>query len=210
MEFPVVRSMIEPLTVEERGQLLTAIVAYLNGDAISGLTGSAKIVFPIVKERIDTQTAKKAESHAKYVEAGRKGGQARAQKRASVKKSFESAPKSPPPSVAEEPVFIRIFANDGSEYPVPVSFVEEMKKLYPAVDVEQQLREMRAWSIGNPSKRKTAKGMRKFMTGWLGRAQDKGGSQPPHYNDKPKRLWDDHIPTQEEYEDWPGITIVGS
>lgn len=65
--------------------------------------------------------------------------------------------------------------NDGSEWAVPVDDFEEWKKLYPAVDVPQQLRAMRGWSMANPKKRKTRKGITRFVNGWLAREQDKGG-----------------------------------
>jgi hypothetical protein len=32
---------------------------------------------------------------------------------------------------------------------------------------------MRQWLIADPSRRKTPRGVRKFVVGWLGRAQDK-------------------------------------
>ena len=43
-----------------------------------------------------------------------------------------------------------------------------------AVDVEQELREMRAWCQANPKLRKTKNGVRRFIVSWLARQQDKG------------------------------------
>ena len=74
-----------------------------------------------------------------------------------------------------EPVFIKIPLNDKTEYEVTVSKVAEYKETYPAVDVEQQLRNMRQWSIDNPIKRKTRVGISRFMNNWLQREQDRGG-----------------------------------
>ena len=65
--------------------------------------------------------------------------------------------------------------NDGSEYPVFVEQTEEWAKLYPAVDVMQELREMRAWLQSNKQKRKTKRGILAFVTRWLSKEQDKGG-----------------------------------
>ena len=50
---------------------------------------------------------------------------------------------------------------------------------FPAVDVPQALREMRAWLDANPDRRKTKRGMRAFVVRWLGREQDKGGNGQP-------------------------------
>ena len=69
--------------------------------------------------------------------------------------------------------------NDGSEYPITQKFVDEMQALYPAVDVMQEFREMKAWCINNPKKRKTAAGIKRFVTNWLGKEQDRGGVRQP-------------------------------
>jgi len=55
------------------------------------------------------------------------------------------------------------------------AFVEELERLYPAVDVEQELWEMRGWLIANPDRRKTLRGIKRFITGWLSREQDRAG-----------------------------------
>ena len=64
----------------------------------------------------------------------------------------------------------------GEEYPVMAMDVREYKDLYPAVDVEQALRSMRGWLLANPRKRKTARGIRRFISSWLDREQNRGGN----------------------------------
>lgn len=66
--------------------------------------------------------------------------------------------------------------NDGTEYFVTVEQSQEWAGLYPAVDVIQQLRGMRGWLDANPQKRKTRRGIKKFINGWLSKEQDRGGS----------------------------------
>ena len=63
---------------------------------------------------------------------------------------------------------------DGTEFFVEKEDIAEWQKAYPAVDVEQELREMRAWCQANPKLRKTKKGVRRFIVSWLARQQDKG------------------------------------
>lgn len=48
------------------------------------------------------------------------------------------------------------------------------KTTYPACNIEAELRKMADWLISNPKKRK--KNYRRFITNWLSRTQDKGGS----------------------------------
>jgi hypothetical protein len=76
-----------------------------------------------------------------------------------------------------EPVFITFPLNTGEEYPITVSIVEKLKPIYPAVNIEQEIRKMQGWLLGNPTKRKTQRGVMRFVTNWLASAQDKG--QPP-------------------------------
>ena len=66
--------------------------------------------------------------------------------------------------------------NTGEEYPVTEDEVAEYERLYPAVDVKQQLRSMRGWLLSNPKKRKTSRGIQRFINSWLAREQDRGGS----------------------------------
>lgn len=62
------------------------------------------------------------------------------------------------------------------------------KDAYPVVDIEQELKEMREWLLSNPSKRKS--NYRKFITNWLSRQQDKGGTKLS-YDEKRKKKLDD-------------------
>lgn len=74
-----------------------------------------------------------------------------------------------------EDVFIGLPLNDGTEYHVTSGQLRQWKELYPAVDVEQQLRNMVGWLLANPAKRKTRRGVLRFVTTWLSKEQDRGG-----------------------------------
>lgn len=63
--------------------------------------------------------------------------------------------------------------NDGSDFEVTQDLVAELSPLYPNVDVLQALRAMKGWLIGNQKRRKTRRGIKAFITGWLSREQDK-------------------------------------
>lgn len=92
----------------------------------------------------------------------------------------DTKPTEKEPPKPAEPVFISIILNDKSYFDIPVSKVEKWKEIYPAVDVEQELREMSDWAESNPTRRKTKKGISAFIRNWLSKEQDKGGSQPRH------------------------------
>ncbi len=85
-----------------------------------------------------------------------------------------SGPKEVIPPV---PPVISLPLNDKTEHDIFQNNVDEWSSLYPAVDVLQELREMKGWLNSNPTKRKTKKGINRFITNWLGREQDKGGNK---------------------------------
>ena len=82
----------------------------------------------------------------------------------------------PPP----KPALITLQINTGAEYEIYQEDVAEWSELYPAVDVMQCLRNMKGWLLSNPAKRKTRKGIKRFITTWLQKEQDRGGT--PGYN----------------------------
>lgn len=69
---------------------------------------------------------------------------------------------------------ISLTLNDKSEYWIYGDQVEQWSQLFPAVDVMQELRKMKSWLDSNPSRRKTKKGILRFVNGWLSKEQDKG------------------------------------
>ena len=64
--------------------------------------------------------------------------------------------------------------NTGELYRIPKKDLEEYKRLYPAVDTEQQLRNMSGWLRGHPERRKTKRGIESFINHWLSKEQDRG------------------------------------
>lgn len=56
--------------------------------------------------------------------------------------------------------------------------MREWTGLFPAVDVPQKLREVRAWNLANPARRKTRTGVQRHITAWLAKEQDRGRPQP--------------------------------
>ena len=72
-------------------------------------------------------------------------------------------------------VFIRLELNDKSLFPIFDDDLDKWRDLYPAVNVEQELRNMVGWIDGNPTRRKTKSGIKKFINSWLSKEQDQGG-----------------------------------
>lgn len=75
-----------------------------------------------------------------------------------------------------------LILNDGSEWRPAETLFAEYVRLYPNVDVKQQFNEMRSWCLSNPTKRKTPRGIKRFINSWLAREQDKGGRNAVGFN----------------------------
>ena len=63
--------------------------------------------------------------------------------------------------------------NDGSKWILPKSQLETFKTLYPAIDVEQELRNSIGWNLTNQKNRKTKSGIEKHINTWLSNAQNR-------------------------------------
>ena len=87
-----------------------------------------------------------------------------------------SAAETAEPEVRELPV-AEIPLNDNTSFPVYRRDADEYAALYPAVDIDQELRNIRGWCLANPSRRKTKRGVKAFINSWLSRSQDKAGKR---------------------------------
>lgn len=77
----------------------------------------------------------------------------------------------------EEASVIALPLNDGTEHKITLPDIEEWSALYPAVDILQELRNMRGWLLSNPGRRKTRRGISRFITAWLQKEQDRPSGQ---------------------------------
>jgi hypothetical protein len=92
-----------------------------------------------------------------------------------VEKSKEEYILCAKPQAADAPPVISLPLNDGTFFDVSENDRAKWSQLYPNVDVLQQLRNMAGWCDANPAKRKTRGGIKRFITAWLAREQNKGG-----------------------------------
>lgn len=73
-----------------------------------------------------------------------------------------------------EQVVITLPLTGKDEHPITQKQIDQFVELYPAVDIMQELRNMKGWLISNPERRKTKRGILRFVTNWLSRAQNNG------------------------------------
>lgn len=85
-----------------------------------------------------------------------------------------------PPAATELPVLTIPLIN-GTDFPVYRKDVDEYVFLYPDVNVEQELRNMKGWCQSNPTRRKTKRGVSAFINSWLKKSQQEAAMkyEPP-------------------------------
>lgn len=66
--------------------------------------------------------------------------------------------------------------------------LNELSTFYPGHSVERSIRSAVAWIAANPEKRKTAKGMRRFLTGWIERDVNRVGPGAVFKSAQEKRM----------------------
>ena len=98
---------------------------------------------------------------------------------ARVRNPIQSNPNPNPIDSTEpqSPSVLTLLLNDGSEYGVTQKDIDEWQDTFPNVDVLQQLKAMKLWLKDSPKKRKTRNGIRRFVTNWLDREQNRGGTR---------------------------------
>lgn len=181
--FTNIKEPIQALTDEQAGQLFKAILDYQTGVEVN-LEGLLNVVFLQIKQQIDYNNEQYEASKKRRSEAGKKGMESRWHKDNNVitSNNNDNNVKSVITSdnknnlyvydnvnVNENDIYIFLSLEDNTEYGVTKKEVEEYKALYPAIDVEQSLRSMKGWLNANPTKRKTRKGIKRFINGWLSR-----------------------------------------
>lgn len=192
---------LELLTDEEAGRLFRAALLYAKDGEEVPLSDRERLVFVSWMAQIDRDREQYSSLCENRAKAGRKGASARWKQHGKDSKSHVCQVKNgkcgkekdkeedkdkeeekenkdicTQPQSASVPPVVELPLNDGSQYGVTEEQVIEWASLYPAVDVMQQLRNMKGWLLANPKKRKTKAGVLRFVTAWLSREQDKGGT----------------------------------
>lgn len=70
------------------------------------------------------------------------------------------------------------FPTIGSDWILTEEQLITLRETYPGLDVVRECQKAMLWLTVNPTRRKTAKGMPRFLVSWLNRA-DKGGDPVP-------------------------------
>ena len=189
--------MLSKMPDEEAGKLIKAICSYeLSGECIED-GSSVSAVFSMIKVKLDEDKKKYEETCQKRKEAVKTRWEK--QKDSNVIQNDTNEYKciqmntdtdNDTDNYNNKDIYISLLLEDGSSYEVTKEELEENKKIYPNVDVEQSYRSMAGWLLSNPSKRKTRKGIKRFINGWLSREkEEKKDHKNKQYDFKKLEEW---------------------
>ena len=140
------------------------------------LSQSAKKRIQDAKRQQNRRKTSVSDCHADVTEMSR------SQRDKSVTTGEESTGKENKESkaAAKPPQVVCVFqTKDGREWAFTTEYGNQLAKTFPQVDVPQQLRQMQQWWDANPAKRKTVKGMKRFVNNWMTTANE---SAPAKHN----------------------------
>ncbi|OEF57935.1 hypothetical protein [Enterovibrio norvegicus] len=80
-----------------------------------------------------------------------------------------------PLSVDTEPAIFQLQLKGGASSPVTQSDIDTLSKTYPNIDVRAEIAKAADWLASNPTRRKTPRGIKRFITGWLSRSSERIG-----------------------------------
>lgn len=86
----------------------------------------------------------------------------------------------------QEELILFLPLKDGSSFPITQKDINNYREVYNTIDVIKEIKKAILWCDSNVSNRKTKTGAKRFINGWLSRAetyQEKNTVQPP----KPKK-----------------------
>lgn len=206
--FTKINEVVKELTNEQKGLLFQAILDYQATGIVPEMDILIKLVFLPIKHDMDYCAEQREESIRKKSEAGKKSAEVRAAKANGKKqkatplntveqclaplntgqhnvnvnidvndkdiKTISTERSAPLPAVISLPL------NDGTLYPITQSDIDKWTELYPAVNVISELRKMVGWLDANKDRRKTRKGVLRFVVNWLSGQQDKSPQKGAH------------------------------
>lgn len=206
-QFTFYRSFWEALkALPKKDQLpfVTAVCAYALDGESKPLSGAPYASFLLVKPILDKASKKSANGKkggSKPKANGKQGGSNQEQNESHIEgekevekeieveiendslyitSSYEDVCAEPKTGSAPEPPVISMPLNDGTGFGVTAAMLDEFSSLYPALDIMQELRNMRGWLLSNPKNRKTKAGIRRFINAWLSRSQDSARRTAPN------------------------------
>lgn len=106
------------------------------------------------------------------------------------KKTSSSSCAELPVGDSAPPVFELTLSGGLEHYGIDQQTFDKWTNTYPGVDVMTELHKAEAWCDANPTRRKTKRGAKRFLNGWLSRSQDRSRGKGEPRPEMPQMDWD--------------------
>jgi hypothetical protein len=176
---------------EISGRKYIQIMTFEKNQRISGKEMKYESIFPPVPEAsleaFGKQSGSNGEAVGKHLGSNGDGGESQEREReqeqerdvcmpyASHPKGHEAADPSLSPFLD-----FPVIGQEGASWILTEAKVAEYKTTFPHLNVENEARKARQWLTDNPARRKTARGMTRFLFSWLERSQNSKGGGNGH------------------------------
>lgn len=202
---------IQNLPEPEQVKAYTAIMEYALNGVQPEIDGVAAAIFLLVKPQIDANNKRyengkrpktKREESKEEANQKQEETESEANENENVKENVNvnanvlntSVASDSGDSSPQEKNGLKMLLKGGEEYLIDSGQIEIYKELFPEIDVEQQLRFMCSWCLQNPTKRKTSRGVGRFINGWLTKeaqvAAEKNKPKGKNLNNFERRRYD--------------------
>lgn len=167
------------LPKKDRTDALMALIQYALDEEVPPLSGAAQSVFTLIQPIVDAGRKKalnrkdKTKSKGEGNQEGIPGDAPDHKKRPGGAGAGKAGNGAPRPPATPGDIEISLPLIDGTEYDVTREEAKKWQEIYPAVDVRQELREMWGWLDANPKNQKTRNGIKRFVTNWLSKEQNR-------------------------------------
>lgn len=179
------------LDIDEEVDNVQVTLSYLVSTGLAETSDNVNFFFPYAVENVGSESSsaervrafrerEKEKEKVAALQCNTDVTRCNTEREKEKEKDTDSEIKKEPTVIGTEPQaspVLTIPLNDGTEYAISAEYADEMQKLYPAVDVLQQFRSMRAWCLNNPERRKTKRGVKAFINRWLSSEQDKSAAK---------------------------------
>ncbi|WP_434310475.1 DUF6291 domain-containing protein [Hominifimenecus sp. rT4P-3] len=176
---------VRELEPEGQARLIKAIMEYGLDGVEPEIGGVEKALFLLIRPQIDANNRRyengknggrpkqKQNEKQEVSELEPEENQIETEQNQKEKKKEQEKEKVNSSATEKESSCVESFSlNDGTEYMISENDVELFQQLYPEIHVKQELRNIKAWCLANPEKRKTRSGAKRFLNSWLSRAQN--------------------------------------
>ena len=138
--------------------LLQFIIVHL--EHCSNLNDTVKKIVAYIKDNDNVNDNDNDNDNERYVDV-------------SYNDSYHDSLEESDTEIEKKEINLFLTLKDGSKFPITETDIKKYQEVYTNIDVVKEIKKAILWCDSNPSNRKTKTGAKKFINGWLNRAENR-------------------------------------